>query len=311
MLFKSKIKLQTEEEIFKSFCFDGEIYVTIIVITFNQIEFIEDTIISILQQKSKYKYELLIHDDASRDGTVDVLKRYKEKYPNIIRLHLRKDNIYSQGHPFISDIVKGAKGKYIAYCEGDDFWFSNDKLNRQVEVLESGIADLVHTKCKILKDSKLIEDACPMVTGEDLSESIIKHDYTIRFPSVCARKEVLDNAHEIVNSFLPRPIRLYDLPVWYAISKFGKIHYLDNTMAVYRVVDNSVSHSLENKDKLRFSFYVNEVLISLGRYFGFNYNEKYYVLKRVLGTLKFAVFSLDIKKIILSLRMTFVLLFKL
>lgn len=112
--------------------------VTIICATYNQNKYIKKAIEGILIQKGDFEYEILIHDDASMDGTVDILKSYKERYPDKITLILQEENQYSKGvdiyRTFVYPLVKG---KYIAFCEGDDFWIYDKKLQKQYELLES------------------------------------------------------------------------------------------------------------------------------------------------------------------------------
>lgn len=112
--------------------------VSIICLTYNEYEFVRDTLDSFLAQITSFPYEVLVYDDASQDGTVEILKEYATKFPNIFKLVLYKENNFRKGHGFLGlrEGFRDARGKYIAYCEGDDYWCDNRKLQKQVDFLE-------------------------------------------------------------------------------------------------------------------------------------------------------------------------------
>lgn len=113
-------------------------YVSISCITYNQVDYIGKTIECFLEQDVDFPVEILIHDDASTDGTQKIIKKYQEKYPKIIKPVLQKENQFSKGVKCIHYTFnfKRSLGKYIATCEGDDFFVKNNKLKRQVKVLD-------------------------------------------------------------------------------------------------------------------------------------------------------------------------------
>lgn len=124
----------------------SNIIVSICCITYNHASFIRKALDGFLMQEpptgvsaDEPWYEILIHDDASTDGTTEIIKEYAAKYPDKVFPLYERENQYSKGH--IADIdmynYKRAKGKYIAYCEGDDFWIIPDKLKRQIDFMES------------------------------------------------------------------------------------------------------------------------------------------------------------------------------
>lgn len=113
--------------------------VSISCITYNQGNYIGKTIEYFLNQKVNFPVEILIHDDASSDNTQNVILSYTEQYPNIIKPILQTDNKFSKGAKCIHATFNfnRSKGDYIATCEGDDYWISEDKLLKQVEFLEN------------------------------------------------------------------------------------------------------------------------------------------------------------------------------
>jgi glycosyltransferase involved in cell wall biosynthesis len=104
--------------------------------TFNHVNYIEQCIEGFLMQKINFKIEILLRDDASSDGTTEIVKKYSNKYPHIINALIYTKNQFQKGVSPFRDNVRRAKGKYIALCEGDDYWTDPYKLQKQVDFLE-------------------------------------------------------------------------------------------------------------------------------------------------------------------------------
>lgn len=143
--------------------------VSVIVITYNQENYVRQALDSIFMQKVNFKYEVLIGDDCSSDGTPDVLREYSERYPNIVRLYLREKNLGASRNVF--ELLMQSKGAYLAFCEGDDYWISPYKLQKQVDFLENhtefiGCAHkclIINENGEIIKNQKL-----PWVKGKKI-----------------------------------------------------------------------------------------------------------------------------------------------
>ena len=101
--------------------------VSVTVLTYNHEKYIARALDSILMQKGAFSFEILIGDDASQDGTVKILKEYKEKYPQTIRLFLNTRNIGATKKSY--QLLINAKGKYLATCEGDDYRTEPEKMS--------------------------------------------------------------------------------------------------------------------------------------------------------------------------------------
>ena len=112
--------------------------VSILCDAYNHEGFIKQTLEGFLNQQTTFPFEIIIHDDASTDNTATIIKEFVNRYSLIIRPVFQKENQYSQKINFWSDITfPMAKGKYIALCEGDDYWIDELKLQKQVDFLES------------------------------------------------------------------------------------------------------------------------------------------------------------------------------
>ncbi len=109
--------------------------VTACLITYNQARFIRQSLDGILQQQTEYPWELIVADDCSTDGTRDILQDYLSKHPDRIRLILRDKNVGASRNWF--ELITTPQSKYIALCEGDDYWTDPTKLQQQVSFLEN------------------------------------------------------------------------------------------------------------------------------------------------------------------------------
>lgn len=118
--------------------------VSIVCITYEHVKFVKNCLDGFLEQKVGFEYEIIVHDDASTDGTVDIIREYASAHPSRIVTILQTENQRSKGiRPWPPCFAK-ARGEYIALCEGDDHWIDVDKLQRQVDALD---ADPMATGC--------------------------------------------------------------------------------------------------------------------------------------------------------------------
>ncbi len=117
--------------------------VSVICATYNQQRYVRTCLDAILAQVTDFEVEILVHDDASTDGTADILRAYAEQYPHTIRAILRTDRLYSPTKRIRLDLYRYVRGRYVALCDGDDFWRDPRKLAEQVAFLEK------HPQCVI------------------------------------------------------------------------------------------------------------------------------------------------------------------
>ena len=123
----------------------NNIMVTVYCITYNHEKYIKDALEGIISQKTKFSFEVLVHDDASTDGTADIVKQYEKKYPLLIKGIYQEENTYiKQLNRIYSFLLPRTNGKYVAFCEGDDYWVDEHKLQMQVDYMES------HPECSLI-----------------------------------------------------------------------------------------------------------------------------------------------------------------
>ena len=233
--------------------------VSIACLTYNHVNYIKQCLDGFLIQETDFSIEILIHDDASTDGTADIIRSYEKKYPEIIKPIYQNVNQYSQGIKISRTYnFSRVKGKYIAICEGDDYWTDPKKLQKQVNFLEANRDyGLVHTDHDRLYQwngvikkqiNKHLNER--FVNFENPFYGILTGKYSIVTASVVVRKDLIKSAlAEKINN---NPNNIGgDLALWLEISKHSKIKYFDDVTVTYRILKNSMSHqsSISNKFK--------------------------------------------------------------
>lgn len=111
--------------------------VSVLCLTYNHEKYIRDCLDGFIKQKTNFPFEVIVHDDASTDNTQTIIREYEEKYPSIIKPIYQTINQYQQGIPIFSRFIyPRVRGKYVAICEGDDYWIDKEKLQQQVGMME-------------------------------------------------------------------------------------------------------------------------------------------------------------------------------
>ena len=110
---------------------------TVLILSYNHFRYIEECLNAVLSQRTNFRVEIIIHDDASNDQTQKLLTIYEAKFPGLIRLILQDENQFSRNVNIYSSLHHLARGSYIARCDGDDFWCDPYKLQKQVNFLKS------------------------------------------------------------------------------------------------------------------------------------------------------------------------------
>lgn len=114
------------------------IVVTIRCLVYNHEQYLQDCLEGFVRQKTNFPFEAIVHDDASTDGSAAIIREYAKKYPDIIKPVIERENQYSKHDGSLRKIMDSyTRGKYVAYCEGDDYWIDPLKLQKQVNFLES------------------------------------------------------------------------------------------------------------------------------------------------------------------------------
>jgi glycosyltransferase involved in cell wall biosynthesis len=203
---------------------------------YNQEKYIAQTIEGFISQKVNFPIEIIIHDDASKDKTADIIRSYQAKHPELILPIYQTENQFSKdGAHLTKTCFRVARGKYIAPCEGDDYWTDPLKLQKQVDFLEKNpdFSSCFHS-VKILKNGKLEEDDMTDVNSVTTILDLASNNY-IRTCSYIFRNQV---SQENLKAF--EHIHGADYFLCLLVAKYGKIKKLPDVMAVYRRHNESI-----------------------------------------------------------------------
>ncbi|MBQ9312264.1 MAG: glycosyltransferase [Bacteroidales bacterium] len=213
------------------------VFLTIHCLVYNHEPFLRECLDGFVMQKTNFRFEAIVHDDASTDNSAKIIQEYAEKYPNIIKPILQKENQWSK-HADLGLILKNATAKttkYIATCEGDDYWTDPNKLQKQVDFLESHpdyVACGHDIKIKYEKKNVYIDDVIIKQAIENDTKT-----YYIDFTKEDYLKESKWLLHTI--SVVRRNIKIpektfFDTELFYFLFTKGKIAILKDKMGVYR-----------------------------------------------------------------------------
>lgn len=255
----------------------NNIIVSISCLTYNHAQFIRQCLDGFLMQECDFAFEVLIHDDASTDGTIDIIKEYQQKHPQIIKPFFQSENQWSKGVRGMNQKFNypRAKGKYIALCEGDDYWIDPLKLQKQVGFLEnrpnfSMIFSNAHIilndgadKSKKGRDLKLIEES------KVFSDIEIFEDWTIPTASVLFRRSAA--GPELYQSLINPKFLFGDIIQFLYLTSKGKIYGLADFTVCYRKHGGGVT---QIKDRMKHSQVFNVHILEVINIFGTHLKTK-------------------------------------
>ncbi len=224
---------------------------------YNHEPYLRDCLDGFVMQQTDFPFVAVVHDDASTDHSADIIREYAEKYPDIIRPIYETENQYSRGtlSQIMNDAVDATGAKYIALCEGDDYWTDPKKLQKQVDFLET------HSEYDMVcgRYVKYWQSLGKYETDDHFSflfpnnESV--SDFTIdAFPwipqilTVVYRRSLNDM---LSHTFYKNLKFKYDVPFCYAVMRFSKICILNRNVGVYRKHDGGIYSGLTGCDSVK------------------------------------------------------------
>lgn len=219
--------------------------VTVWCLTYNQKDFIRDALDGFVMQRTNFPFEVIVHDDASTDGTTDIVYDYAAKYPHIIKPMIEKENQWQKGglkHIVAIMNEKHRRGKYIAFCEGDDYWTDPEKLQRQVLFLESNpdYSMCFHSAKKKFETETYAWIDCENIQDRDYAPTDIFVNWTVPTASVLCRKEAMEFYSQLKHS---ECIQNYDIFVILSCAMVGKLRGMHEQMSVYRIQGEGLTYN--------------------------------------------------------------------
>lgn len=237
------------------------VLVSISCITYNHAPFIRECLDGFIMQKTNFSFEVLIHDDASTDGTTEIIKEYEEKYPDIIKPLYEEENQWIKGRRGSAVFnFPRAKGKYIALCEGDDYWTDPLKLQKQVDFLEANPEYVMcsHHHIPYNENEKCFShDWLKEITNRiEYNLDTLIHGYWYHHPlTVMFRFDKLDLQEYYKYRYAQ------DVTLFFHLLKKGKGCLMPDCMAVYRIHKDGIWSCISDNAKVK-----NEFLVRIGLY---------------------------------------------
>ncbi len=246
--------------------------VSILCITYNHEKFIRDAIEGFLMQETTFPVEIFIHDDASTDGTSDIVREYQSKYPNLFRTVLQANNQYSKHlYKFFFDCLEQQRGEFVALCEGDDCWTSPRKLQRQFEALnEAPEHSLIFHKVRIQWEAETNRSAISNsgdAAGEWTANDII-HGKTIHTCSMLYRRAMLPLGPKWCAN-----LAAGDLPLQLLLADAGPIAFVPEVWGIYRKHSGGVTHE-GRRETPRNAKNLEDIYVKFSRHCGGRYRNE-------------------------------------
>lgn len=222
-----------------------EIMVTVQCLTYNHAAYIRQCLDGFLMQKTSFKFEVIVHDDASTDGTTEILKEYALKFPDIIKPIIETENQYIKiGFSGILALMhQRSRGKYIAFCEGDDYWTDSLKLQKQVDFLEKHLDygmiytafDRIDTNGNTIVNDKQLHRQLSRCKSGWIFYDLILGNF-IQTLTVMMRRNSLANIEKYYD-------KIYDYPLYLHVSGKSKVYFMKEKTGCYRITPTGAMHT--------------------------------------------------------------------
>lgn len=239
-------------------------FVSVAMVTYNHEKWIARAIESMVSQRTNFSFELVIGEDCSTDRTREIVMDYQRRFPTIIRVVTSERNVGA--HENNRRTFEATRGKYIAFCDGDDYWHRDDKLQKQVAYLEAHPACvLVHSNYDLYYEHSGRRRRSASKSRDDWNntnafEELLTGHRNVIVPTAVARRSALASVRANNPECSDPKYLLGDLQLWLELSRLGEVHCLAGSFATYTMSSESATRSSNPDKELRFALSLCELV---------------------------------------------------
>ena len=224
--------------------------VSVCITTFNHEKWLEKALDAVLEQRCDFGVEIILGEDCSSDGTLAICKRYTERYPEQITLIASTENVGWRAN--YRRCVEAARGKYIAFCDGDDYLCDKNRLAEQVALMEANPkVGLCYTLAERRDENGTLVGHFPTGQGHTKLNDLL-HDWCIENCTTLAKRELVLLYYSTEKPENRAEWLTEDLPMWLFVAAHSEVAYINRATAVHQIFPDSVSHSTSLRKRLAF-----------------------------------------------------------
>lgn len=271
---------KSEVEIMATWKTSGPPHVSICCATYNHANYLKDALNGFLSQETTFPFEIIIRDDASIDGTVEIARGYASRYPHIVRTIIETENQFSRGVRPLHVWPSLARGEFVALCEGDDFWLSPHKLQQQVDLLAKhpeAVMSVAGTDVYQQLGEELVYSGTHLGNGQELQYfGDIKHQYFHTSTYVIRAREL----KEVISKYFRSQSVLGDTALRFILISRGPFVLLPEVVSVYRQTGEGIWTSLGHDKQLKWELASTRKLLELltGQFRSYQGERLFYLL---------------------------------
>ncbi len=249
--------------------------VSVCMTTYNHEKYISQAIESVLCQRTTFSFEVVIGEDCSTDNTLAICRQYEAQYPDIVRVITSEHNIGM--HANYRRTIEACRGKYIAMCDGDDWFSDENKLQMQVEMIEKTSADMCYTR-----SLRRGEDGSSAIYPECGLHTTLDDMLTLNTAENCTTLALKSKILHYYSEVKPETKGWLtdDLPMWLWFAATQKIVAIDRVTAVHRVLTTSVSHSHKWNKQLDFCYSLDTIMLWFDEHYNNNKHNHFLARRR-------------------------------
>ena len=255
--------------------------VSVCVTTYNHEPYLAEALDAILAQRCDFGVEIILGEDCSSDNTLAICRAYDEKYPENITLIASTENVGWRAN--YRRCVEAARGKYIAFCDGDDYWSDENRLAEQVALMEQRPSvGLCYTLAERRDAGGALVGRFPIGEGHTSLDELL-HDWCVENCTTLARRDLVLAYYTTERPENRTKWLTEDLPMWLFVAAHSEVAYIDRATAVHRVFPDSVSHSTSLAKRLAFCDSSSNIKLWFDECYN-NARQRRYLLRERMNT---------------------------